>query len=208
MERNETTLGFQGNMTWPDVYFSDRSGGVHSRDPRLRRAGWSVACLKQDAELKEACHGSAPGRQTFPRAEVDAQYFLTSSAKLARAKRGTNGDLWLRFFDACDNKPQCIARVTRVWRSHLTLKELDIGCSTLVDMRGNTFADEMAGRAATRVEVLPSQANAVQAIDGTAWQVRMRIIEANLAGFSAQPIRAFLPPRAPAPQEKESAKKE
>ena len=30
---------------------------------------------------------------------VDAQYLLTSIAKLAREKRGANADLWLRFFD-------------------------------------------------------------------------------------------------------------
>ena len=153
----------------------------------MRRVGWGIACLKQDAELKAACHGSAPGRQTVPRTEltalvvlaenintavvyevrVDAQY-LTSIGKPARAKRGINGDMWLRFFEACDSKPQCIIRVTRVWRSHFAAKELEIGCSTLFDMRGNTFADEMADRAATRVEVLPSQANAIQATDGMA----------------------------------------
>ena len=38
----------------------------------------------------------------------------------------------------------------------------------------------MASRAAKRVEVLPGYATAVQAIDGMAWQVRNRIVEANL----------------------------
>ena len=51
-----------------------------------------------------------------------------------------------------------------------------------------------ASRATTRVEVRPSQANAVKAIEGMAWQVRMRIIEAKLAAFSGQPKREFLPP--------------
>ena len=64
VERNETTVGHQ---SWqPDIYFSDGSGGVHSQDPRLRRVGRVIACLKQDAELKEACHGSVPGRKTVP----------------------------------------------------------------------------------------------------------------------------------------------
>ena len=174
VQRNDSTLGFQGSMSWQhDIYFSDGSGGVHSQDPRLRRAGWSMACLKQDAELMEACHGIVAGRQTLPRAQlmafvvlaenintagvyevrVDAQYLLTSIAKPARAKRGMNGVLWLRFFDACDSKPQCIIRVTRDWKSHLTAKELGIGCSTLFDMRGNTFAD-VAGRAAMRVQAI------------------------------------------------------
>ena len=40
---------------------------------------------------------------------VDAQYLLTSIAKPARAKRGINGDLWLRLFDACDSGPNEIA---------------------------------------------------------------------------------------------------
>ena len=33
--------------------------------------------------------------------------------------------------------------------------------------------------------------------NGMTWQVRTRVIEANLAAFSAQPKREFLPPRAP-----------
>ena len=74
-------------------------------------------------------------------------------------------------------------------------------------MRGNTFVNEMAGMAATRVEVLPCQANAVQAIDCMAWQVRMRIIEANLAAFSAQPKREFLPLRTPDHRKKRDSKK-
>ena len=66
---------------------------------------------------------------------------------------------------------------------------MEICCSTLFDMRGNAFEYEMARRAAKRVEVLPSQANAVQVKDGMASQVRMRIIEASLAAFSALPAR-------------------
>ena len=127
---------------------------------------------------------------------MDAQYLLTSTGKPARSKQGIDGDLWRRFFHACDSKPQRIIQVTRVRRS-LTAKELEIGCLTLFDVRGNTFADEMAGRAAKIVEVLPILANAVQAIDGVPWQNRMRIIEAHLAAFSGQPQREFLPPRTP-----------
>ena len=75
-------------------------------------------CLKQGADLKEACHGSVLGRQTAPRAglmalvvlfevRVGAQCLLTSIVRRARAKRGINGDLWRRFCDARDGKPQC-----------------------------------------------------------------------------------------------------
>ena len=60
-ERDETSDGFQDSMTWElDIYFSDWSGRIHSKDPRLRRAGWGIACLCQEAELKEACFGSVP----------------------------------------------------------------------------------------------------------------------------------------------------
>ena len=76
--------------------------------------GWGIVRLGQDGELREACHGSVPAKQTVPRAElmasvilaenideagkyelrVDAQYLLTSMASPSRARRGSNGDLW------------------------------------------------------------------------------------------------------------------
>ena len=93
---------------------------------------------------------------------VDAQFLLISIARPARAKRGINGDLWHRIFDARDSEPQRSILDSRVW-SRLAGKELEIGCPTLFDMRGKTFADEMASRAAKRVELFPSQANAGQA---------------------------------------------
>ena len=212
----EDAPGIVGCVTWqPDIYFSDGSGGVHSKVPRLRRVGWGTVRLGQDGELGEACHGSLPGKQTVPRAElmalvilaenievagkfelrVDAQYLLTSMASPSRARRGSNGDLWTRFFWAREQKPQCILRVARVWRSHITARGVAIGCAAIFDMRGNTFADEMAGRAAARVDVLPGQAGAIQAVDGMAWKVRMRIIEANLAAITDHPKNEFLPPR-------------
>ena len=69
------------------------------------------------------------------------------------------------------------------------------------------FADEMASRAATRVEVLPGQANAVKAIDSMAWKVRMRIMEANLAAFSAQPQAGVLANSAHQATEKRDSRK-
>ena len=52
-----------GVMTWkPDIYFVDGSGGKYPQDARLRRVGWSIACLKQNAELKEACMGQRLGK--------------------------------------------------------------------------------------------------------------------------------------------------
>ena len=129
------------------------SGGTHSKDTRLRRAGWGIVRLDQDGGLIEACHGSVLGKQAVPRAElmalvtlaenvsvagnyelrVDAEFLLTSMASPTRADRGNNGDLWMRFFRAREQEPQCILRVTRVWRSLIPARELAIGCAKIFD---------------------------------------------------------------------------
>ena len=162
----------------------------------------ATACA-QDASLKRwrlrrhccAECGNAPVTSTVVvssmRQKYGARKQMATIARPVRAKQRIIGDLWGRFLHARDGKPQCSVLVTRVWRSHLTAKELEIDCSTLLDMEGNTFADEMANRLATRAEVFRSQAAAVQATDGMACQVNMRIIEANLAAFSAQHRREF-----------------
>ena len=119
--------------------------------------------------------------------KVGAQYLLTSIAKPARTKRGTNGDLWRATeSDNVSFGSHALGGATLQRRSWTSVTPRG---STCVTTRSQT-----AGRAATRVEVLPSQANAVQAIDGMNWQVRMRIIEANLVAISGQPNREFLPP--------------
>ena len=174
--------------------------------------GFGRACLKQDATRKDG----VLGLQTVPRAEVMALVVIAEASMLQVCSRSewtpstsslppeslpdrNKGSMATCGDDSsmpADSKPQRIIQVTRVRRS-LTAKELEIGYLTLFDVRGNTFADEMAGRAAKIVEVLPILANAVQAIDGVPWQNRMRIIEAHLAAFSGQPQREFLPPRTP-----------
>ena len=50
MANNENTPVYQGDIYFSDIYFSDGSGGV-----RLRRVGWSVGCVRQDPDVKEAC---------------------------------------------------------------------------------------------------------------------------------------------------------
>ena len=85
VESNETTLGFQGNRTWqPEIYFSDVSSGAHERVGASPR-------MKQDAELKEARHGSVPGRQTVLRAELTALVVLAENIDTAGDLRGQSG---------------------------------------------------------------------------------------------------------------------
>ena len=62
--------------------------------------------------------------------------------------------------------------------NHVTAKDLDTGCC---------FVDTIAGRAAGRADVLSGQVSSVQAISGMAWQVRICVIEVNLAAISSQP---------------------
>ena len=71
-------------VTWkPDLYFVDGSGAKYSQDARLRRVGWSIACLKQNAEMKEACMGQRQGRQTVPRAELMVVVVLAENIETA-----------------------------------------------------------------------------------------------------------------------------
>ena len=69
---------------------------------------------------------------------VDAQHLLTSMGRAERAKRGVNGDLSSRFIEI---------RVTRLSRSHLAAKELDIECSTRFEMRGDIIEANLAAKA-------------------------------------------------------------
>ena len=165
---------------------------------------------EQDAELKDACHDSVLGRRTLPtsrahwfRCAVGQQNCCRvysrsewapsiSSTSIARPARngGMNGDLWRRFFDACDGEPNlqhsghtCGGATSqrRRWKS--------------AARRYSTCgAGRQRERRSSRGQARPAQ---VQTMDGMAWQVRMRIIEANLAASSGQSMREFLPPRLP-----------
>ena len=126
-------------MTWkPDMYFVDGSGAKYSQDARLRRVGWSIACLKQNAELKEAHMGQRPGKTNSaacrahgscrasgehrnPRMyviRVDAQLLQTSIGRSERAQQGANGDMCSRFFEARNSKlekPLCSEGTGNRW---------------------------------------------------------------------------------------------
>ena len=123
---------------------------------QLQRVGWNTACMKQNAERKRSLHGPTCRedtrrrvssswrwlcwwRQTKPLActwsEFDAQHLLISMRRPETANRGVSGDLSSRFFEI---------RATRLLRSHLTAKELDIACSTCFEMRGNIIEAHLA----------------------------------------------------------------
>ena len=102
--------------------------------PCLEQSSWRSSCWRITSTL-----------QFLFEVGVGAPVPSHLHRKAGHSEARSTGDLWRRFFDACDSKPQCI---TRVRRSHLTSKELDIGCFTHFDARGNTFPVEMerAGR--------------------------------------------------------------
>ena len=199
VENTQTTHVYQGSMSWlPELYFSDGSGGVHSQDPRLRRAGWGVACLLEAEGLPRQRLGKANRAASRTHGVRRA----CGKRKRCRIVRGQSGRPRSRHFhrtaDQSETRePQCSILVTREWRWHLTAKELRNWLLHVFRTAGPRVCGR-DGEQAKSAEVLPSQAAAAQTIDVMAWQVRMRIFEANLAAFSAQPKCEFSPPRTPA----------
>ena len=128
---------------------------------RKAKAATCGVCLKQDADVKDACLGIVQDRQTVPRSELMSFVVLAENINAAglfhgcgwqeRNEESTFGDVSSRHGTVSRNA----ASLFRV-SGEATAKELDIG-STVFDMRRNTFADEMAGRPRV-VQVLPSQA--------------------------------------------------
>ena len=79
INNTDPCLDFDPNK---DVYL-DGSGGIHTRDPRIRRAGWAWSQVQgetQDLATQEEYdaivhlsigkHGTSPGPQSVPRSEM------------------------------------------------------------------------------------------------------------------------------------------
>ena len=152
-DQNPSVFG----VTWKlDIHHSDGSGGKYSQRGVTATCGMEHCLLGSKCRTeKKPAWADVQGRQTVQRVElmalvvlaetieaaglyvvrVQAQYLLTSTGRPERAKRGVNGDFCARFFES---------RVTRLSRSHLTAKELDIDCSTRFDMRGDIIEANLA----------------------------------------------------------------
>ena len=67
-------------------FYLDGSGGAQSKDPRLRRCGWSAVTMNYEfgtPTAEAAVYGGLPGAwQTVPRAELHAAISAMELAKL------------------------------------------------------------------------------------------------------------------------------
>ena len=136
--------------------------------------------------------------QGSARSEWTAQYLLTSlppSQSPPERSVGPMATCGYGFLDACDGKPQCIVQVLRVWRSHCYSEGAGDRLLHAFRHARQHVRRRDGGQGGNESGGPPKPGNAVQAIDGMAWQVRMCIIEANLAALSGQPKREFKPAR-------------
>ena len=198
----------------------DGSGGVNTRDPRLRRCGWAWV------ELQE-CDGSpttllhrikcAPlhgMRQTVNRAELyalldclrstqgsvtfvsDSAYVVNGFAKLsARASKfnpKSHRDLWSALATAAALRDVEVVKV----ESHLSEAHPLVvdGTFPIAWVKGNDAADVLAGEAAADAEVPSRNVEAVKWVDATATLVRTRLAATLMSAAEANPHRTA-PPR-------------
>ena len=117
---------------------------------------------------------------------ADAQYLLTSIAKPARAKRGATCSYGFSTRAITSLSVLCGSRVSGEVRS-LRRNQKSVAPHSLTCEQGR---HDCGG------PFKPGKC-CQKAIDGVAWQVRLRIVEANLAAISGQPKREFLPPLTP-----------
>ena len=191
-----------GNQWWAG---GDGSGGEHSRDPRLRRAGWSyvVAAEGVSREPEAAAAerglrgraGNIPGPvQTVNRGELLAAvvyaeecgaegrnlHYVTDSAYVVRG--------WLRHGT---RKPRSHRDLWKRLRaatdergccltvhkveSHLDEAEAEMRGFPLLHVRLNQSADDLAARAAQRVALGAAEVHAVLDVDQRAARVRQRL---------------------------------
>ena len=214
-------------------YFSDGSGGQHTKDPRMRRCGWSLVQLRNHStqeysaqgpptspEVRIGAWGALGGKkQTVPRAElfcvlrllqrtrevedkivlwVDCSYVQEGMQKLKKMQRGANADLWQEILEEI-NARTGLFLVRRVWKSHVTGKDIAAHCISRSHAWGNAAADAMAGEGAKLHQITPAEHTTITEVDKLAWQVLQRAVlvytdilekgEADIEGTTCKPER-------------------
>ena len=198
----------------------DGSGGVNTKDPRLRRCGWAWVELQNcngapSSQLHRVkcapLHGS---RQTVNRAELlalldclqstqgsitfvsDSAYVVNGFAQLFSRKGKYNPrshrDLWSALAVASSARDVEVVKV----ESHLSESHplvLD-GTFPISWVKGNDAADVLAGEAAADAQVPSSCVEAINWVDATAYLVRTRLAATLMSAAEANPHRTA-PPR-------------
>ena len=155
------------------TYYSDGSGGKHTRYPTLRRCGVGLACLSGN-QFAWGAYLALPGRvQTVLRADIFAIFLLclfaergatltlvtdsfTAFRVLAHPTSWPSShlSLWLSIRSIISTKQLVLS--PRWIRSH----QLTLGIiAPLQHVIGNECADVMAGKGAALASVLPSEAS-------------------------------------------------
>ena len=189
--------------------FSDGSGGVHTSDPRIRRSGSAfIQVTNSNGKYVVAAGGFAPlggKRQTVPRAELNAAImalkrcrYATKPIRLWVDCKGildgfeagennipqTNVDLWKGLW-AVVHEIRVKVEMRKVWRAHATVEDHAVGLLSTLEFFGNAAVDRLAGHAAAEHQVSELIKEQLDQVDGRAWNIQTRLVEAQLAHAKA-----------------------
>ena len=171
----------------------DGSGGKHSKDPRYRRCGYGLVVVNTWGSLKPllTCYGGLNGRQTVPRAELQAflcflqrtegpaTYICDAMAvskgfqRLRQGQRcvsNANQDLWSAIRESAEQRDTEVHWVA----SHEKSKIERVGATMAWFIGLNTLADGVTETAAEFCE-FPDTVPALTAwVEGKSWAIRHR----------------------------------
>ena len=210
--------GTPRNRLW---LFGDGSGGVNTRDARLRRCGWAWVELQTEGNAptenlhRVKCAPLHGRRQTVNRAELlalvdalqstqgsitfvsDSAYVVNGFLKLSgrlRFKPRSNRDLWSTLSAAAADRDVEVRKI----ESHLDRDHPEVvnGTYPLAWVYGNDSADELAGEAAADAQLPASSVEAVKWVDALAAKVRTRLA-VTLQDAAQKDPRRHAPPRPP-----------
>ena len=189
---------------------TDGSGGEHSSDPRLRRAGFGLCLFAADFAILGTIYGTVAGPQTVNRAELVAVLVLLARTT-GRLQCFVDSAFVLRPF-ATDTDPigGRVRHHLDVWggihrlrsaggrdevqlikvKSHLGCDEALAQGHSLQGWFANLAADKLALQAANRAALPPEVVNKVAAIDLKAKKVQRRLA-AILAAEPEKPRRRY-----------------
>jgi len=189
--------GTLNSSSWPaGRYYSDGSGGVHTRYRRLRRCGYGIAHFHHDdvpgSPIRGGAHAVlAHDVQTVPRSELRAatvileraagQVVIVVDCKLVklgfdrgplnRTKSHLSAD-WDRFWKAWSSFN---GQVEVLWtKAHARIVDIRSGRTTPMDAYGNAAADKFAEAGAIRASVADEDVQAYHCEVKVAKQVQSR----------------------------------
>ena len=202
---------FSGNDA---TIYTDGSGGIRSKDKRLRRCGWAWVFPKLGShkEARFGARGALGGPQTVPRAELKAihhclsvikhhktikKLHIVSDCKMAvdglrKGRQYTSktklGTLWCSLWDEYES---CTKRGIEITFAKVKSHSKEEHQVSIVMKQGNDVADHHAGLGVR--ECPAGEANRIRNLDSKVWWIQERMVQALL----------LLPKRGRHPQERQ-----